>query len=139
MKGKTVIKSGLTLLFGTMVLAGCQQKQTATDKNLADKQVLNWNETSELATLDPSKASDSLSFDMIGNSQEGLYRLDKKSQPKPALAETMKSENHGQKYVVTLRKNVKWSNGKPVTAKDFVYSWRRTSGSENWCTVCLFI
>lgn len=125
-KGKTVIKSGLTLLFGTMVLAGCQQKQTATDKNLADKQVLNWNETSELATLDPSKASDSLSFDMIGNSQEGLYRLDKKSQPKPALADTMKSENHGQKYVVTLRKNVKWSNGKPVTAKDFVYSWRRT-------------
>lgn len=126
-KAKTVIKSSLTLLIGTLVLAGCQNKQsTAKKENLADKQVLNWNETSELATLDPSKASDSLSFDMIGNSQEGLYRLGKDSKPQAALAKTLKVKNNGKKYLVTLRKNVQWSNGQAVTAQDFVYSWRRS-------------
>ena len=32
----------------------------------------------------------------------------------------------GKVWHFTLRKNAKWSNGDPVTAKDFVYSWRRT-------------
>lgn len=127
MKGTTVIKSGLTLLCGVVVLAGCQKKDAAAGKdNLAAKQVLNWNETAELATIDPSKASDSVSFDMIGNSQEGLYRLGKDSKPQRGLAKSMKVEDGGQKYVVSLRKNAKWSNNKPLTAKDFVYSWRRT-------------
>ncbi|MEH7811049.1 extracellular solute-binding protein, partial [Bacillus toyonensis] len=31
----------------------------------------------------------------------------------------------GKKYTFTLNKNAKWSNGEPVTAKDFVFSWKR--------------
>ncbi|WP_405075990.1 peptide ABC transporter substrate-binding protein [Ligilactobacillus acidipiscis] len=92
----------------------------------ADKQVLNWNEKTELPTIDPSLAMDGTSFDMLNNSMDGLYRLGKKSKITPGLAKSAKVSSDGLKYTFQLRSNTKWSNGDTVTAKDFVYSWRRT-------------
>ena len=91
-----------------------------------DKQVLNWNEKTELPTIDPSLAMDGTSFDMLNNSMDGLYRLGKKSKITPGLAKSAKVSSDGLKYTFQLRRNTKWSNGDTVTAKDFVYSWRRT-------------
>ncbi|WP_252904313.1 peptide ABC transporter substrate-binding protein [Secundilactobacillus silagei] len=44
-----------------------------------------------------------------------------------ALATKTNVSNDGLTYTFNLRKNDHWSNGKPVTAQDFVYSWRRTA------------
>ncbi|MEW5208172.1 ABC transporter substrate-binding protein, partial [Bacillus cereus] len=60
------------------------------------------------------------------NTQEGLYRLDKNGTPQPALATKTELSKDGLTYKFTLRKDAKWQNGDPVTAKDFVYSWQRT-------------
>ncbi|MBC7771590.1 MAG: peptide ABC transporter substrate-binding protein, partial [Pyrinomonadaceae bacterium] len=43
----------------------------------------------------------------------------------PAVAERWTISPDGTSYTFYLRKNAKWSNGEPVTAGDFVYSWRR--------------
>lgn len=91
-----------------------------------DKQVLNWNQKTELPTIDPSLATDGSSFDMLNNSMDGLYRLGKKSKITPGLAKSSKVSNNGLKYTFQLRKGAKWSNGDTVTAQDFVYGWRRT-------------
>lgn len=93
---------------------------------LADKQVLNWNEASELATMDPSKVMDTIGGDMLNNTMEGLYRLGKDSKVEPGIATKTTVSKDNLTYTFTLRKNAKWSNGDPVTAKDFVYSWQRT-------------
>lgn len=108
-------------LFTIGLLGACGNKQKT-----ANKKVLTWTETSTLATQDQSLATDSLSFQTLLNTQEGLYRLDKQQKPKLALAKSVKISNDGKTYDFILRPNAKWSNGDPVTAKDFVYAYKRT-------------
>ena len=40
-------------------------------------------------------------------------------------AESSTKSEDGKKYTFKLRKDAKWSNGDPVTAKDFVFAWKR--------------
>ena len=82
---------------------------------------------SELATADTSLATDTLSFYMINNYDEGLYRLDEDNQAVPAGAESLADVSaDGKTYTVKLRQDATWSNGDKVTAKDYVYGWQRT-------------
>lgn len=113
-------------LVGCLFLAACGKSTSGSAGNLADKQVINWDEPSELPTMNISTATDTISFDMLNNTGEGLYRIGKNSKIEPGIAKATKITNNGLKYTFTLRKNAKWSNGDPVTAKDFVYSWQRT-------------
>ncbi|HFK1498272.1 MULTISPECIES: peptide ABC transporter substrate-binding protein [Bacillus] len=91
----------------------------------AAKQVLNRTENQEIPTMDVSKSTDTLGSQILGNTMEGLYRLDKDNKPIPAAAESSTKSEDGKKYTFKLRKDAKWSNGEPVTAKDFVYAWQR--------------
>ncbi len=92
---------------------------------LASKQVLNLLDTSEIPSMDSTLATDQVSFNVMNNVMEGLYRLDKDNKPTPGVAESFEKSADGKTYTFKLRKDAKWSNGDPVTAKDFVYSWRR--------------
>lgn len=92
----------------------------------SSKKTLNWSIPSELSTIDPSKVTDTYGGDMVSNTLEGLYRLGKNSKIEPGMAKKTTVSNDGLTYTFTLRSNNKWSNGDPVTAQDFVYSWQRT-------------
>ena len=127
-------KGSVTLLVALplLLLAACgngnssSKSNGAVDKNnLASKQVVNWTETSELPSIDPSIATDQISFDTMNNVGEGLIRLGKNNKILPGIATKTKVSKDGKTYTFTLRKNAKWSNGDKVTAKDFVYSWQR--------------
>ncbi|PFK34094.1 peptide ABC transporter substrate-binding protein [Bacillus cereus] len=120
----------------SMALTACStggDKKTSTNSSgdsksgekLAAKQVLNRTETNEIPTMDVSKNTDTLGSQILGNTMEGLYRLDKDNKPIPAAAESSTTSEDGKKYTFKLRKDAKWSNGDPVTAKDFVYAWQR--------------
>lgn len=122
MTAKKTVSIAATLIAISLSLAACSSKSGS--KN--DQQVLNWSEATELSSIDPSKATDSESFDMLGNSMEGLYRLEKNSKVEPGIARSTKISKNKLHYTFTLRKGAKWSNGDEVTAKDFVYSWKRT-------------
>ncbi|WP_367293404.1 peptide ABC transporter substrate-binding protein [Liquorilactobacillus satsumensis] len=104
-------------------LAACGSK---SGSGQASKQVLNWNESAELPSMDLSKATDVVSFNALNNTNEGLYRLGKDSKIEPGIATKTSVSKDGKTYTFTLRKNAKWSNGDKVTAKDFVYGWQRT-------------
>ena len=121
--------------FSLLALAGCGAKATGSTGNAkyAANQVLNWSEVQELATSDLSKVTDTVSFTMLQNTQEGLYRLDKSGKPANAIATSTKITNGGKDYVFNLRHDAKWSNGDPVTAKDFVYSWQRSLDPKTAC------
>ncbi|MBU5219584.1 peptide ABC transporter substrate-binding protein [Bacillus albus] len=96
-----------------------------SEEKLAAKQVFNKTENQEIPTMDTSKSTDTLGSQILGNTMEGLYRLDKANKPIPAAAESSTKSEDGKKYTFKLRKDAKWSNGDPVTAKDFVFAWQR--------------
>ena len=99
-------------------------EEKKSDIKYAAKQVLNRTENQEIPTMDTSKSTDTLGAQILGNTMEGLYRLDKDNKPIPAAAESSTKSEDGKKYTFKLRKDAKWSNGDPVTAKDFVFGWQ---------------
>ncbi|PGD84207.1 peptide ABC transporter substrate-binding protein [Bacillus wiedmannii] len=101
------------------------REEKKSEIKYAAKQVLNRTEQQEIPTMDTSKSTDTLGAQILGNTMEGLYRLDKDNKPIPAAAESSTKSEDGKKYTFKLRKDAKWSNGDPVTAKDFVYGWQR--------------
>lgn len=78
----------------------------------------------EVASMDPQIATDGTSFEVISSITEGLYSIDEAGSPIMAMAKDVKKSEDGLTYTFTL-KDAKWSNGTPVTAKDFVFAWRR--------------
>src|SRR5207302_7074100 len=56
---------------------------------------------------------------------EGLLVLDEKLQPAPGAAEKMDVSTDGLTYRLTLRDGLKYSDGQPLTAKNFDYAWHR--------------
>lgn len=102
-------------------------RQSAADKQLpADKtqpQVLRFNLGDEPPTLDPALAEDNLAAAVIGQLFEGLTRLSLAG-VEPGLAEKWEISPDGTVYTFHLRR-AKWSNGDPVKAGDFEFSWKR--------------
>ncbi len=96
-----------------------------SDSYLDDKRVFRMSVNSEPPTLDWSLATDNVSFDIITNIMEGLTQFNEKLEVKPAIAKSWSISEGGQKIVFELRKDVKWTDGKAVTAYDFEYSWKR--------------
>ncbi|EKF52441.1 peptide ABC transporter substrate-binding protein [Lactococcus garvieae] len=78
-----------------------------------------------IATLDSGSATDTYSNLFIGNTQEGLTRVDEEGVAQNALASDIKVSDDGLTYTITLREGLKWSNGDSLTANDFLYSWQR--------------
>lgn len=108
-----------------LVAAGCSSNSSSSTSQSKKAQTLNWSEISSIVTNDPSMSTDTVSFQMMTNTQEGIYRLTDKGQRLNWLWPKVTTSKDGMTYNVTLR-NAKWSNGDPITAQDFVYSWQRT-------------
>ena len=91
---------------------------------LAEKQTLVRNNGAEVQSLDPHKIEGVPESNVNRDLFEGLLVTDIDGHPAPGVAE--KWENKDFKvWTFHLRKDAKWSDGTPVTAEDFVYSWQR--------------
>ncbi|WP_434642014.1 peptide ABC transporter substrate-binding protein [Thermoanaerobacterium thermosaccharolyticum] len=129
MKGhKKIVIIGLVLLMAlSAVLAGCGGSASNSASNSGnDKQVLNLNLIQEPPTLDPQKATDVVSIDILTEVLDGLTRYDKDGKIKPGsgLAKSWDISKDGLTYTFHLR-DAKWSDGNPITAQDFEYAWKR--------------
>lgn len=111
------------LLALTIITAGCSSAEGVySDKGQVFRKVL----PQDISSLDTALATDTVSFDLYNQIYEGLYTLNKDDKAVPGVAKSMpKKSDGGKTLTIKLRKNAKWSNGDPVTAKDFVYAWRR--------------
>ncbi|MEX2132474.1 MAG: ABC transporter substrate-binding protein, partial [Pseudohongiellaceae bacterium] len=73
--------------------------------------------------LDSTRATDAVSNVVLGHTMEGLLTLDNEDALAPGVAERWEIREDGATF--WLRENALWSDGKPVTAHDFVFAWRR--------------
>ncbi len=113
---------GFMLLGVTILLAACGQSAKAA----TNQRTLNVAVSTEASSLDPAHAVDATSGGILQQIMTPLYDHDQSGKIIPAMAtKVVKPTNNGKTYTLTLRRDVKWSDGTPVTAKDFVYSLKR--------------
>lgn len=91
---------------------------------LAAKQELVRGNGTEVASLDPHKTEGVPESHVIRDLLEGLVNQDENGNTVPGVAESWET-NDNRSFTFHLRKDAKWSNGDPVTAHDFVYSFKR--------------
>ncbi|OTW86331.1 peptide ABC transporter substrate-binding protein, partial [Bacillus thuringiensis serovar sumiyoshiensis] len=125
------IRSVVAAIIGTsLLLTACssEEKETknntkATNKN-ETKQSIHLPYIAEIPTMDVTKATDSESMNVMRNVFEGLYILGEDNKVIPGVAKSYEVSEDKKTYTFHLRDS-KWSNGTPVTAADFVFSWKR--------------
>ena len=98
---------------------------------LGAEKTVSWVIGSEPPSLDPCLATDSISIDMVENLFLGLTDLafdvfTNETVVMPELATSWEVSEDGLVWAFHMRKDVKWSDGKPVTAHDVEYAVRRT-------------
>lgn len=115
----------LLVALACLALASCAKRQAPADAAIATRTLLLSN-PAEPQTLDPHLVSANTEFDLVVAFFEGLCVLDEKtSLPQPAAAERWEASDDGLTYTFHLRAGLQWSDGTPLTARDFVASWRR--------------
>ncbi|MEK3883710.1 peptide ABC transporter substrate-binding protein [Paenibacillus sp. PL2-23] len=102
---------------------------TATDEPKAPQE-FRFTLASEPPSLDPALMTDAQSSIVAAGIYEGLTRLSTTGEPENALAESIDASEDGKTYTIKLRQDAKWSNGDPVTAKDFEFAWKRSLNPE---------
>ena len=105
--------------------SGAAGSEAASGEATASGGDLNIMLETPVMSLDPQQATDGTSFEVIADYTDGLMQMDKDGKAVYALAEDHDLSDDGKTYTFHLRKDAKWSNGTPVTAKDFVFAWQR--------------
>tara|TARA_B000000475_G_scaffold266868_1_gene257202 strand:+ start:572 stop:2176 length:1605 start_codon:yes stop_codon:yes gene_type:complete len=111
-----------TVLF---ILIGCSSSLTPVDDGL-EKQIFHFGNGSEPQGIDPHIVTGVPEHHILISLCEGLtIPSPNGNENLPGAAESWTVSDDGKRYIFKLRKNGRWSNGDPVTAKDFVWSWQR--------------
>jgi len=108
-----------------LFVSGCKEKSSSA----GGIKKITFSTEREYRTLDQLTGSDTNVFEVLGNVSEGLYRANPNHQAEPALATGHEMSPDGLVYTFHLRKGLKWSNGDPITAKDFVYSFLKLASN----------
>jgi oligopeptide transport system substrate-binding protein len=93
----------------------------------AVEQVLRVPLSGEPASLDPNRATDSRSITVLNQLARPLVYFDEQlnTVPEGGLAESWELSDDGTQITFTLKPDLTYSNGEPIVAEDFVFSWKR--------------
>ncbi len=127
---------------GLLLLAGCHD---AAHPAADERRVFRYNQPEALSSLDPAFARNQANSWAVSQLYNGLLELDSTLVPVPALARRYTISADGKTYAFVLRRGVRFHDsdvfpggqGREVTARDFVYSFRRildaaTASSGGW-------
>jgi len=113
---RIALKSALVALLFALATATAAQAEM----------VLHRGNGTEPETIDPAKSTGVTENAIENDLFEGLVTFSPDGKEVPGVAESWEISDDGTVYTFRLRDDAKWSNGDPVTANDFVYSFRRT-------------
>lgn len=121
-------KFPLSVLTASLVLglsANVFAAKVPEGTTLAEKQDITINNGAEPSSFDPHKIEGVPESQVAYQLFEGLVTKDSDGNLQPGVAESWESTPDYKMWTFKLRKDAKWSNGEPVTAHDFVFSWQR--------------
>jgi oligopeptide transport system substrate-binding protein len=114
---------------GDSVAPGSGAPSAAETTDMAEDQTFIWpGGATDPPTLDPNLASDSASIQVLTSVQRPLlwFTPELELTTDGGLAESYEISEDAQTITFTLKEGIAFSNGDPITAEDFVYSWKRT-------------
>ncbi|KAB1967714.1 peptide ABC transporter substrate-binding protein [Lacticaseibacillus paracasei] len=120
MKVKRLV-AGAMVFASAALLAACGSKSSSSSS-----ETFNRMEKDVISTMDNAHITDVISGQAAVDTGDGLYRYKGKKLEPAVATKVVKPTNNGLTYTFNLRKT-KWSNGDPVTAKDFVFAWKRAA------------
>ena len=109
----------LISLILAMFIVSCGKNNKSNGKSVT------FNMEAEPTSLDPQLLTDMGGFIITGMTYDGLVRLNEKNEIIPAGAESWSKSDDGKVWTFKIRKGMKWSNGDPVTAKDYYRGMKR--------------
>jgi oligopeptide transport system substrate-binding protein len=113
------------LLAAVATAAGCSRGGSNVASGDAS-QVLHRSIGVDVADLDPQLATQASDYSVLSALFEGLLGEDPVDlHPVPGVAESWEVSDDGLAYTFHIRSSARWSDGNPVTAGDFIASWRR--------------
>ncbi|WP_300444104.1 peptide ABC transporter substrate-binding protein [uncultured Mameliella sp.] len=117
-------------LLSTTLMTAAFAADVPEGTQLAADQTFTYRVLDEFSSFDPQVVEDVNGSEVVRDLFEGLYNqnADGEIVPGVALSHTVSEDN--MTYTFTLRDDAKWSDGKPVTASDFVYAWQRAVDPE---------
>lgn len=127
---KKLLSLGLMLTLSASLFAGCGgDSKSGGSGSKSGGNTLTVTIASEPETIDPSLNSSMDGATYILHTFEGLMKYEPTSdggaEAKEGMAESYEVSEDQKTYTFHIREDAKWSDGQPVTANDFVYSWRR--------------
>ncbi|MBN2686353.1 MAG: peptide ABC transporter substrate-binding protein [Pontiellaceae bacterium] len=115
----------LLLISAALLVAACSKRETPVEIGNRE-QILHRGIGADPQDLDPQTTSGNPEFYVQSALFEGLTsQMPGDSTPVPGTAESWEISEDGKTYTFHIRQNAKWSNGDPVTARDFVFSYQR--------------
>ncbi|PYG51919.1 MULTISPECIES: ABC transporter substrate-binding protein [unclassified Pantoea] len=127
---KLTFRKTLTALIVASAVSPAFAANVPSGAQLASIQEIVRHIKDEPASLDPMKAVGLPEIQVMRDLFEGLTNQDAHGNIVPGVALSW-SSNDNKTWMFTLRKDARWSNGEPVTAQDFVYSWQRLVEPKN--------
>jgi len=127
---KLTFRKTLTALIVASAVSPAFAANVPSGAQLASTQEIVRHIKDEPASLDPMKAVGLPEIQVMRDLFEGLTNQDAYGKIVPGVALSW-SSNDNKTWMFTLRKDARWSNGEPVTAQDFVYSWQRLVEPKN--------
>ncbi|MCJ7872038.1 peptide ABC transporter substrate-binding protein [Phaeobacter sp. J2-8] len=128
----TFMKHTLAALAGTTMLTSFAFAADVPEgTKLAEDQTYTYRTLDEFDSLDPQLLEGVDSSGLARDLFEGLYNLGPDGATVPGVATHHEVSDDNLVYTFHLRDNAKWSDGKPVTAGDFVYGWKRAVDPAN--------
>ncbi|HAK45863.1 MAG TPA: peptide ABC transporter substrate-binding protein [Spirochaeta sp.] len=115
----------ILLLAAAMVFAGGNQEEAEDTIVEEVEQTLTFALQNEPDGIDPGITNNSFASPILFNVFEGLVVYDADNSIVGGSAESWTISDDGLTYTFKLRDNLKWSDGSPLTAEDFVYSYLR--------------
>lgn len=125
-----LVRPLLLLVIALLIGGGCTEEDDryfgTTERTSSDWATFYVNNYDEPETLDPGFATDRAATTLLNELFEGLTVLHPKTmRPTPGVAERWDRSEDNRLFRFHLREDARWSDGRPVTAQDFVYGWHR--------------